>query len=105
MEGKGMREFEGKTVLVTGGANGIGRGIVQAFLGKGATVAALDIVSSSVDTTATHQLLSLQGDVGDPDAARAAVERCYAEWGRLDVLVNNAGIYPNRAVVDMSWSE
>jgi NAD(P)-dependent dehydrogenase (short-subunit alcohol dehydrogenase family) len=105
MEGKGMLEFDGKTVLVTGGANGIGRGIVQAFVREGATVAALDIASPAMDTTAAHQLLSLQGDVGDPDAARAAVERCYAEWGRLDVLVNNAGIYPNRAVVDMPWSE
>jgi NAD(P)-dependent dehydrogenase (short-subunit alcohol dehydrogenase family) len=100
-----MTSFDGKTVLVTGGANGIGRGIVQAFLREGARVAALDIVEVAQDGTAAERLLTLQGDVGDPAAAQAAVERCFAEWGRLDVLVNNAGIYPNRAVVDMEWSE
>ena len=100
-----MPAFEGKTVLVTGGANGIGRGIVQGFLREGARVAALDIMPPVGGQVQADRLLTLQGDVGDPDAARAAVDRCYNAWERLDVLVNNAGIYPNCAVVDMEWSE
>ena len=100
-----MPVFEGKTVLVTGGANGIGRGIVQAFLREGATVAALDIAPPPAAEDPSGRLLQLQGDVGNPDSARAAVDRCYSEWGRLDVLVNNAGIYPNCAMLDMEWNE
>jgi 3-oxoacyl-[acyl-carrier protein] reductase len=101
----GMSEFEGKTVLVTGGANGIGRGIAQAFARQGAKVAALDIAPATGGEPKLGQILLLQGDVGDPDTATAAVDRCYDEWGRLDIIVNNAGIYPNCSVVDMEWSE
>lgn len=93
-----------QTVLVTGGANGIGRGIVEAFLKQGAQVAALD-VQPAPDDLRGENLLTLQADVSQPEAAQAAIDRCYATWGRLDVLVNNAGIYPNRPVVEMEVEE
>lgn len=93
-----------QTVLVTGGANGIGRGIVEAFLKQGARVAALDVQPTSDDLRGEN-LLTLQADVSQPEAAQAAVDRCYAAWGRLDVLVNNAGVYPNRPVVEMEVEE
>lgn len=91
--------------MVTGGAHGIGRGIVQAFVREGATVASLDITPHAPPDAPAERLMLLQGDVGQPDDAHAAVAQCYTAWGRLDVLVNNAGIYPNCAVVDMEWAK
>jgi 3-oxoacyl-[acyl-carrier protein] reductase len=93
-----------QTVLVTGGGHGIGRGIVNAFLAQGARVASLDIKPMPLDAPA-DRYLSLQGDVGNPDDAEAAVARCYETWGQLNVLVNNAGIYPNKLVVDMELDD
>ncbi|MEP7198609.1 MAG: glucose 1-dehydrogenase [Chloroflexota bacterium] len=94
-----------QTVLVTGGAHGIGRGIVQAFLAQGACVALMDLHPIAPPDAPLDRLLLIQGDVSHPDGARAAVERCYDAWGRLDVLVNNAGIYPNSLVVEMDLAE
>jgi 3-oxoacyl-[acyl-carrier protein] reductase len=89
-----------QTVLVTGGALGIGRGIVAAFLAQGARVATLDLRSAT-----SGDVLALEGDVSRPEDADRAVDRCYTEWGQLDVLVNNAGIYPNKPVVEMELAD
>src|SRR6188474_30285 len=92
-----------QTVLVTGGATGIGRAIVRAFLKQGARVAALDIRPAMFD--AADRVLAIQGDVSQQADAESAVNRCFDTWGRLDVLINNAGIYPNTPVVDMDPTE
>lgn len=89
-------------VLVTGGARGIGRGIVEAFLASGANVASLDLKPQK-DTD--KPLLVLQGDVSNPEDAQRAIASCWEQWGALDVLVNNAGIYPNTPVLKMDIDE
>jgi NAD(P)-dependent dehydrogenase (short-subunit alcohol dehydrogenase family) len=90
--------LKGKTALVTGGAHGIGRAIAVRFAAAGATVAVADLdTTAGADTVA--RIAELGGraffvpvDVGEDESARVAVEQTIAEAGRLDVLVNNAGI-------------
>ena len=91
-------DFSGKNVLVTGGARGIGRSIVEAFAGAGANIAFTDI-SVELVTALEEELkssgvtaLALPGDAVNPDEAAAAVETVVNDWGSIDVLVNNVGI-------------
>jgi 3-oxoacyl-[acyl-carrier protein] reductase len=89
--------MDGKVVIVTGAAKGIGRAIAQAFLGERARVAALDVDGAALKTTAETltraggDVLALQADVTRAADVRAAVDTTVARWGRVDVLVNNAG--------------
>ena len=89
----------GKQVLVTGGSRGIGRAIVELFAGEGANVtffyrgntqAAQDVVATLRD--AGHDVRCAQVDVTDSAACQAAVEQFADRAGRIDVLVNNAGV-------------
>ncbi|MDQ1717806.1 MAG: 2-keto-3-deoxy-L-fuconate dehydrogenase [Pseudonocardiales bacterium] len=82
-----MGSFDGLTALVTGGASGIGAAIADVLTEQGARVAVLDRETSGRDG-----IVSVQADVGDDGAVRAAVASAVAELGGLDVLVNNAGI-------------
>ncbi|MFQ5571537.1 MAG: 3-oxoacyl-[acyl-carrier-protein] reductase [Rhodothermales bacterium] len=92
-------DFTDKTVLVTGGTRGIGRAIVEAFARAGARVA-FTYRSSTEEAEALRKTLEaqgtdvlvFQGDAAAADAANAAVQGVLDAWGRLDVLVNNAGI-------------
>ncbi len=95
-----MGDFDGRGVLVTGGALGIGRGIVRAFAGAGAGVAIADVDGPAAEALAAElratgaRVVAVVGDVSSaPDAERMVTETM-AELGRLDILVNNAGIQP-----------
>ncbi|MCH8276964.1 MAG: 3-oxoacyl-[acyl-carrier-protein] reductase [Bacteroidetes bacterium] len=101
-------DFSGKNVLVTGGARGIGRSIVEAFAGAGANIAFTDI-SVEVVTALEEELkssgvtaLALPGDAVNPDEAAAAVETVVNDWGSIDVLVNNVGITRDALMLRMS---
>jgi NAD(P)-dependent dehydrogenase (short-subunit alcohol dehydrogenase family) len=83
-----MAELEGLVALVTGGASGIGAAVAQRLHARGAEVAVLDL---SVDDLPDEQL-GMQVDVTDEAAVTAAVEEVVARLGRLDIVVNNAGI-------------
>ncbi|OYU30883.1 MAG: short-chain dehydrogenase [Comamonadaceae bacterium PBBC2] len=79
-----------KVVIITGAGRGIGAAAVGAFLTAGARVAALTRQPS--DTLPTDRLLPLVCDVADWSAVQTAIAAVLARWGRIDVLVNNAGV-------------
>ena len=89
-------DFSGRVALVTGGSQGIGAGVAAAFVQAGAAVAITARSNDKLQRTAQElrdgggQVLAVPADVTDEDAVRALVERCVAEFGRLDFAVNNA---------------
>lgn len=93
-----MAEFTDRVAIVTGGARGIGYAAAQIMASRGAAVAVLDLdadaASKAADTLAPlgAGAIGLPADVSDPDAVRVAVEKTVSEFGKVDVLVNNAGI-------------
>jgi NAD(P)-dependent dehydrogenase (short-subunit alcohol dehydrogenase family) len=90
--------FEGQVVGVTGGASGIGLGIVRRFAREGARVAVLDLDFEAAQAAAEEvgppdSALALHLDVADRESVQAAVDTILDRWGQIDVWVNNAGIF------------
>jgi glucose 1-dehydrogenase len=83
----------GKTAVVTGGARGIGAAIAQAFVREGARVTTFDLRPAE---TSQADMLHIIGDVSDRDSVEKMLELTVAEFGSLDILVNNAA-YSSRA--------
>ena len=105
--------LDGKVVVVTGGAGGIGRGIGERLASEGASVVVVD--HDEERTAATVAAINAAGgaagghvvDVTEPDAASAVVADALTTFGRLDVLVNNVGhfLFPGRPFVDTTADE
>ena len=90
-------QLEGKTALITGAASGIGLAVATRFLREGANVVAFDRVESRCDDgDASARFASLVGDVRSASDNERAVAMALTRFGRLDVLVANAGLYDNR---------
>ena len=83
-----------KTIIITGAGSGIGRSTAQAFLDAGYKVGLIGRRQKTLDETANghENALILPCDVSDADAVEAAFGNAFSNWGRLDVLFNNAGI-------------
>jgi meso-butanediol dehydrogenase/(S,S)-butanediol dehydrogenase/diacetyl reductase len=87
--------LQGKTAVVTGASRGLGRRIAQALAARGARVALLARPSADLQNTARaigNQALAIECDVSEPPSVRAAFATCAAEYGRLDILINNAAV-------------
>jgi NAD(P)-dependent dehydrogenase (short-subunit alcohol dehydrogenase family) len=83
-----------KTAIVTGASQGIGASLVNRFLEKGYhVVGSSRSVTKSTNLTASSQLALVDGDIGDEKTAKRVVDTAIDRFGRIDVLVNNAGIF------------
>lgn len=101
-------DFTGKIILVTGAARGIGRAIAEAFAERGGSVAVHYRASRAQAQTLARSLpgkghAAFGADLADPAACERLVTEVTTHYGRLDVLVNNAGIYEVRPLGDLSY--
>lgn len=101
MPGTATYDFGGQSAIVTGSTKGIGRGIAEGLLDAGANVtinsrseSAVEEVAAELREDADGSVLGVAGDVGEIRTVDALVERTVEEFGQVDVLVNNAAVWP-----------
>jgi len=103
--------FSGQVVIVTGGANGIGRACVDAFVAEGAAVAIADVAEEAGRQAAAAveagggRAIFVPTDVGDAGQAHRLVDETLRVLGRLDVLINNAGIIRTADFLEISEAD
>ena len=102
-----MSEFRDKVVLVTGAGRGIGRVIAAAFADRGAVVALNDLTPVNLDVTIA-QIKASGGrskdylfDVAMKMPVQAMIDQVVQDWGRIDILINNAGVEPHASILEM----
>jgi NAD(P)-dependent dehydrogenase (short-subunit alcohol dehydrogenase family) len=95
------QEFDGLVAIVTGGASGLGAAAAKRLSAAGARVAVLDLHPDD----AAEGLFAVHADVADDASVRAAVDAVVAHFGRLDIVVNNAGIGAQGTVADNDDAE
>lgn len=107
-----MKDLKGKVAVVTGGASGIGEAMVESFAAAGMHVVVADIEEKkAADVAARHtkdgvRCLGVRVDVANGDSVRALADRCYAEYGAVHLLCNNAGVLlmgPQKDMIAGDW--
>lgn len=105
-----MFRLDGQVAIITGGARGIGEGVCEVFCKAGATVALWDIIDSGKETA--ERIASLGGkiffqkvDVTSTESVARAVSELIEREGRIDILINNAGIIRDRSILKMEREE
>jgi NAD(P)-dependent dehydrogenase (short-subunit alcohol dehydrogenase family) len=93
---------EGKVVVITGASQGIGAGLVQGFLDRGYLVVAN---SRSIKPDPTGKVLAVAGDVSDPKVAEKVIAEAIAKYGRVDTLINNAGIFISKPFTEYTQED
>ncbi|PZU10395.1 glucose 1-dehydrogenase [Sphingomonas sp.] len=107
-----MSKLSGKVAIVTGASKGIGAGIAKAFAAEGAAVivnyasskAGADAVVQEI-VAAGGKAVAVQGDVADPAQAQGIVDAAIGHFGKLDVLVNNSGVYGFSPIEEIAVDE
>jgi NAD(P)-dependent dehydrogenase (short-subunit alcohol dehydrogenase family) len=101
-------EFEDRGVLVTGGSRGIGRAVARAFAQRGARVAVHCHRRRAAAEALVAELpggphAALAADLADPDACRGLVAAAVSSLRRLDVVINNAGVFTEHPALEVGW--
>jgi NAD(P)-dependent dehydrogenase (short-subunit alcohol dehydrogenase family) len=91
-----------KVAVVTGASQGLGAGIVKAFRNQNYRVVA---TSRSIKPSQDAGLLTVAGDIGDPETGRRTIQEAVAQFGRIDTLVNNVGIFIASPFTDYSEAQ
>lgn len=103
--------LEGRVAIVTGGGGGLGEGICGALAAADAAVAAVDVAGEDAERVAERissngaRCVALEADVSDRRSTEAMVENVMGEFGGVDILVNNAAIYPLRPWTEIEEEE
>lgn len=104
-----MRSLDGQLAIVTGGARGIGEGVCEVFCKEGATVALWDVLDGSkvVDRISKDggKIFYQKVDVTSIESVKNAVEYIIDNYGKIEILINNAGIIRDRSFINMSEKE
>lgn len=109
-EYRGAGKLQGMTAVITGGDSGIGRAVAIAFAKEGANIAIV-YLSEDQDAQETKtnvekygaRCILISGDAGSTDFCRQCVEQTLNEFGRLDIVVNNAAVqFPQKSILDIS---
>jgi 3-oxoacyl-[acyl-carrier protein] reductase len=104
--------MEGRAAIVTGGARGIGKAIVEKLAGLGANIMIADLLldvaeqsASEISHSTGKNILAIQVDITDGKSASQLVERTIKEFGKIDILVNNAGITRDMLILRMEEAD
>ena len=103
-----MNRFEGKVAIVSGAANGIGRAIADRLAAEGAAIGLLDREGDEAAefagaiVQAGGRAVGLEGDVSRPETAAGAVSEVVSRWGKIDVMVCNAGVTDRSPFLEMT---
>lgn len=104
--------LKGRVAVVTGGAQGLGRAMVNRLAEAGASVLILDLRAEQAEAAAREvaaatgaTVIAAAVDVSDETSVAAAADRAVAELGSLDIWVNNAGLYPNVPLLDVAIAD
>ncbi len=104
-----MKDFAGRTAFVTGGANGIGIGLVRALLAEGCNVAIADIRQQSIDAALNSlpgkKVMGVQLDVSSREAMARAADEVEAKFGPVSLLFNNAGVNLFQTIEQSSYDD
>ena len=104
-----MKRLEGQVAIVTGGARGIGKGICEVFCREGATVALWDVLDGTETVNEITQnggkIFFQEVDVTDQNSVDNAIEEIIEKHGKIEILINNAGIIRDRSFLKMSEEE
>ncbi|HYM19452.1 MAG TPA: 3-oxoacyl-[acyl-carrier-protein] reductase [Candidatus Kapabacteria bacterium] len=107
-----MADLAGQSIVITGGSRGIGRGLVRAFAKAGADViftyvsneAAANEVKAEVEGTG-GKVIAMKADVTSAEAAQSVIDEAIRSFGKIDVLVNNAGVTRDTLLMRMSEAD
>ena len=91
-------EFQGEVVLITGAASGIGKACVESFIARGCAVVGIDL-DASIESTSSDNYLGLVCDITDEESLKNMLEISVRHFGGIDMVVLNAGIFPDSKIV------
>lgn len=101
-----MKKLEGKVAIITGGASGIGRKMVDVFREEGATVIAADVNEKALEEVSQlENVVGIKLDVSSEEDWKKAVEEVVEKHGKIDILVNNAGISSEKSIEETTLND